>query len=319
MTFGLSFRLAAAMVFLVATTSLFAAEPAKPAARKPIGWGTPPAESQPKLVLWPEGAPGANGTDDEDRPWIWLYPAPADKANGTAVVICPGGGYGGLALGHEGNDVARWWNSLGVSAFVLKYRLAPNYRAPAPMQDVQRALRTVRAKAGEWKIDPHRIGVMGFSAGGHLASTAAVHFDDGLTESAADEQRDPIDAVSCRPDFAVLCYPVVAFGTEWVHGGSQKNLLGPEQDPKLVEFYANHKHVTPRTPPTFLFHTVEDAAVPPENSVLFFTGLRQAKVPVEMHLYEKGRHGVGLASDDAVLSSWSGRLKDWLMVRGLLK
>lgn len=302
----------AVVAFVWNTTS--AAESAKPEARKPIGWGTFPSDTQPKLLLWPEGAPGANGTEDEDRPWIWLYPAPADKANGTAVIICPGGGYGGLAVGHEGNDVAKWWNSLGVSAFVLKYRLAPNYRAPAPMHDVQRAIRTVRSKAADWKVNPQRIGVMGFSAGGHLASTAAVHFDDGMTDS-----KDPIDAVSCRPDFAVLCYPVIAFGTEWVHGGSQKNLLGPEQDPKLIEFYASHKQVTPKTPPTFLFHTVEDTSVPPENSVMFFSALRAAKVPTEMHLFEKGRHGVGLASDDAVLGSWPDRLKDWMLIHGLLK
>ena len=302
-----------ALVALFAT-SLGAAEPAKPAAKKPIGWGTFPTETQAKLLLWPEGAPGAQGTEAEDTPWIWLYPAPADKACGAAVVICPGGGYGGLATGHEGNDVAKWWNSLGVSAYVLKYRLAPKYHHPAPLDDAQRALRLVRSKAGEWKLDPQRIGVMGFSAGGHLASSLATHFDEGKTDS-----KDPIDSVSCRPDFAVLCYPVITFTQEnYMHAGSRRNLLGDKPDPELVKLMSSELQVTEKTPPTFLFHTAEDTGVPPENSVFFFQALRAAKVPAEMHIYQRGRHGVGLASDDAVLSTWSGRLKDWMMAGGLL-
>ncbi|MBN8626678.1 MAG: alpha/beta hydrolase fold domain-containing protein, partial [Planctomycetes bacterium] len=191
---------------LLFAADAFAAEPAKPAPPKRIGWGNFPPDNQAKLLLWPEGAPGALGKEEADTPWLWLYPAPADKANGAAVVVCPGGGYGGLAIGHEGNDVAKWWNSLGVSAYVLKYRVAP-YKHPVPLGDVQRAIRLVRSKADEWKLDPKRIGVMGFSAGGHLASSLATHFDDGQTDS-----KDPIDATGCRPDFAdgtpsLIVYP----------------------------------------------------------------------------------------------------------------
>jgi acetyl esterase/lipase len=265
------------------------------------------------MLLWPNGAPEAKGTDDEDKPALWVFLPEASKANGTAVVVCPGGGYGHLAYGHEGKEVADLLNKHGVAAFVLRYRLAPKYGQPAPMLDVQRALRTVRAGAEKWKLDPKRIGVMGFSAGGHLASTAATHFDAGKTEAS-----DPIDQASCRPDFAVLCYPVIAFGTEYTHRGSEKNLLGEAPDPSLVAYYANHQHVTPETPPTFLFHTNGDAGVLPENSVLFYLALRKAKVPAEMHIYEFGKHGVGLATDDPVLSTWSERLIDWMSEHGLV-
>jgi acetyl esterase/lipase len=264
--------------------------------------------------LWSAGAPGATGDTNFDKPALWRFPAPADRANGTAVVVCPGGGYGGLALGHEGKDVAEYFNALGVSAYVLRYRHAPRYKHPIPLGDAQRALRTVRANASQWNIDPTRVGIMGFSAGGHLASTLATHFDAGQSDAA-----DPIDRVSCRPDFAILCYPVVAFGTEFNHKGSQKNLLGESPDPALVESLANHKQVTANTPPTFLYHTNADAGVPAENSVLFYLALRQAKVPAELHIYEQGRHGLGLATDDPVLGTWSGRLTDWLKIHSLLE
>ncbi len=286
-----------------------AADPPKKAA--------PPKRVMPEMpepmLLWPSGAPGAVGGEDLDKPAIWVYLAPKEKANGTAVVICPGGGYGHLAYGHEGKEVADLLNSYGVSAFVLRYRLAPRYGQPNPMLDVQRALRMVRANASKWNIDPKRIGIMGFSAGGHLASTAATHFDAGKTESS-----DPIDQVSCRPDFAILCYGVIAMGTEFTHKGSEKNLLGENPDPKLVEFYANHKHVTSETPPTFLFQTTADAAVQAENSVLFYLALRKAKVPCEMHIYETGKHGVGLATDDPIVGTWSDRLIDWMRVHQLI-
>jgi acetyl esterase/lipase len=295
-----------------------AAEPAKPASTAPrrIGRGTPPADDHPKLLLYGDkAAPGAMGETDADKAWIWIYQAPADKANGTAVVICPGGGYGGLAIGHEGNDSARWYNSLGVSAFVLKYRLSP-YRHPVPLDDAQRAIRLVRAKADEWKVDKNRVGIMGFSAGGHLASTLATHFSEQGRTDAADE----VDHLSSRPDFAVLCYPVITFTKEAVmHAGSRRNLLGDAPDPKLFELLSNELQVTERTPPTFLFHTGEDKGVPPENSVLFYEGLRKAKVPAELHIYERGPHGVGMAENDAILGTWTGRLKDWLLTRGLLK
>jgi acetyl esterase/lipase len=266
-----------------------------------------------RISLWPGGAPGAQGNDEKDKPSITVYMPPASKANGCAVVVCPGGGYGALAVGHEGKEIGEWYNSFGVTAFVLRYRIAP-YRHPAPMLDVQRAIRTVRARAKEWRIDAERIGVMGFSAGGHLASTAATHFDKG--NSRAD---DPINRVSCRPDFAVLVYPVISLTTVYTHKGSRRNLLGKDPDTKLVKSLSNELAVTKETPPTFLMHTSGDTAVPAENSILFYLALRRAGVAAEIHIYEKGRHGVGLAKNDPVLSSWPGRLQDWLGVQGHLK
>jgi len=266
------------------------------------------------IPLWPEGAPGAVGREDADKPSLTPYVPPAERANGTAVVICPGGGYGFLALDHEGRQVAQWLYNRGVTAFVLKYRIAPRYHHPAPLQDVQRALRLVRSRAKEWNVDPRRIGIMGFSAGGHLASTAGTHFDSGKADA-----EDAIERASCRPDFMILCYPVISFTEPSTHVGSRTNLLGKNPDPKLVESLSNEKQVTPQTPPTFLFHTNEDKGVPAENSVLFYLALRRAGVPAELHIYEKGQHGVGLASGAPVLSTWPERLEGWLTVRGLLK
>jgi acetyl esterase/lipase len=269
---------------------------------------------RPMVLLWPEGAPGAVGTEDRDKPSLTIYlPSPA-RAVGTGVVVCPGGGYQNLALDHEGQQIAEWLNSMGVAAFVLRYRLAPRYRHPAPMQDVQRAIRLVRTRASEFGIAPDRIGVWGFSAGGHLASTAATHFDAGEASAA-----DPINRAGSRPDFAILCYPVITFANEYQHGGSRRNLIGENPDPQLVELLSNEKQVTPQTPPTFLFHTTEDKAVPPENSVFFYLALRKAGVPAEMHIYEQGRHGVGLGHTDVALASWSERLAQWMMIRGLLR
>ena len=214
----------------------------------------------------------------------------------------------------EGTQIALWLNSLGVSAFVLQYRIAPRYHHPAPLQDAQRALRTVRSRAKEWNVDPKKIGIWGFSAGGHLASTAATHFDDGKADA-----DDPIEKVSSRPDFAILCYPVITFEDPYCHKGSRENLIGKNPDPKLLESLCNEKQVTDKTPPTFLFHTGTDTAVPPENSVLFYLALRKAKVPAEMHIYEQGPHGIGLASKDPVLATWPDRLAAWLLVRGMVK
>lgn len=268
-----------------------------------------PAPEPPAQLLWPGGAPGALGTEDQDKPTLtpWIAKVP----NGQAVVVCPGGGYGALATDHEGRQIAQWLNSQGISAFVLKYRLGPRYHHPVMLYDVQRALRTVRAKAGELKVDPKRIGVWGFSAGGHLASTAATHFDAGKPGDA-----DMVERVSSRPDFAILSYPVLTLMQEqYVHKGSRKNLLGETPDPKLVELLSNEKQVTKDTPPTFLFHTDEDKGVPPENSILFYLALRKAGVPAELHIYEKGPHGVGLGWSDLSLSSWPARLADWLKRR----
>jgi acetyl esterase/lipase len=271
--------------------------------------------AEPKVeLLWPQGAPGAVGSEDRDQPTLSIYLPSTAKANGAAVVICPGGGYGALAVDHEGRQPAEWLNAHGVAAFVLKYRLGPRYHHPAPLQDAQRALRMVRARANEWQVDPNRIGIWGFSAGGHLASTAGTHFEEGKLDAG-----EPMERVGSRPDFLILCYPVITFTPPYAHLGSRNNLLGKEADPKLVEDLSNDKRVTARTPPTFLFHTNEDKGVPPENSVQFYLALRKAGVPAELHIYEHGRHGVGLAPKDPVLSSWPDRLAAWLEGRGLLK
>jgi acetyl esterase/lipase len=267
-----------------------------------------------RILLWPNGAPGAKGTAERDKPSITVYMPSAGKRNGCAVVVCPGGGYGHLAVGHEGRDIAEWFNAFGVTAFVLRYRIAPHYRHPSPLMDAQRALRTVRHNAKKWRVDPKRVGIMGFSAGGHLVTTAATHFDAGKSDAA-----DPIDRESCRPDFLIACYPVVTLTARYTHQGSKRNLLGNSPDPKLVKSLSNELQVTKNTPPTFLFHTVTDRTVPVENSVMFFMACRKAGVPVEMHIYERGRHGVGLAPKDPILKSWPGRLKDWLKLHGYLK
>lgn len=271
-----------------------------------------PAERKIEL-LWPGGAPGAVGQEPADRPTLEFFLPAAEKRNGTAVVVCPGGGYGALAMDHEGKQIGEWFNSLGVAAFVLKYRLGPRYRHPAPLQDAQRAIRYVRAHAKELNVAADRIGIMGFSAGGHLSATAGTHFDNGDAQAA-----DVLDRISSRPDFLILAYPVISFTESYTHKGSRRNLLGDNPDSKLVENLSNDKQVTPQTPPTFLFHTDEDAGVPPENSVAFYLALRRAKVPAELHVYERGKHGVGLAQKDPILSTWSARLADWLKTRGLI-
>ena len=270
--------------------------------------------SMPKAeLLWAEGAPAAQGTQDEDRPTLAPYIVPQGRGTGTAVIVCPGGGYEHLSMDKEGDQIARWLNSLGVTAFVLKYRLGPKYHHPVELGDAQRAIRTVRFQAAEYRVQPDRIGIMGFSAGGHLASTAGTHFDAGNAAAS-----DPIDRSSSRPDFLVLVYPVISFHPPYVHKGSLRALLGEQPDPKLVDELSNELQVTAQTPPTFLFHTSTDTTVPPENSALFYLALRKAGVPAELHIYERGPHGVGLAQTDEALSSWPARLADWLRGRGLL-
>jgi acetyl esterase/lipase len=274
-----------------------------------------PARGEGKLeLLWPAGAPGAKGESENDKPTISISLPPADKATGAAVVVCPGGGYGGLAMSYEGIEVGEWLNSFGVAALVLKYRhKGSGYQHPSPLEDAQRAIRTARARAAEWKIDPNRIGILGFSAGGHLASSAGTHFDKGKPDAS-----DPIERVSCRPDFLILCYPVVSFTTAYTHQGSKKNLLGENPDAKLVESMSNELQVTPETPPTFIFHTDADTGVPPENAVLFYMALRKAKVPAELHIYEKGPHGVGLGKKHPAVATWPDLCISWMRGRGLL-
>ncbi|MGE4002882.1 MAG: alpha/beta hydrolase, partial [Planctomycetaceae bacterium] len=269
------------------------------------------AEPPVPVMLWPEGAPGAVGDEETDRPSIRIYSA--EQPNGAAIVVCPGGGYAHLAMDHEGHQIAQWLNSIGVTAAVLKYRLGPRYHHPAPLTDAQRAIRYVRSHADELQVAPRRIGVMGFSAGGHLASTVSTHFDEG--EAAAD---DPIDRSSCRPDFTVLGYPVISFREPFTHTGSRKNLLGENPDPQLVESLSNETQVTEETPPAFLFHTAEDTAVPVDNSLAYFRALRSNNVPAELHVYQNGPHGVGLGVADPVLFTWKDRLADWLQTNGFL-
>jgi acetyl esterase/lipase len=274
--------------------------------------------SQDWQPLWSNGAPGSKGSAEQDVPALQHSPAPAAKANGCAVVVCPGGGYGGLAMDHEGKQIAAWLNERGIGAWILRYRLGTHgYHHPIQKGDVLRAIRTVRFKSKELGYDPSRIGVWGFSAGGHLASTAATHFDNGNTAAT-----DPIDQVSSRPDFAILGYPVITMAEDFTHKGSRKNLLGEERydNQELVELLSNEKRVTQQTPPSFIFHTVEDKAVPVENALKFFAALRANGVNAsEMHVYQNGRHGVGLAQDDPILSSWPSRLHDWLKLNKFAK
>jgi acetyl esterase/lipase len=266
------------------------------------------------LPLWSAAAPGAQGTADADTPAITVY-LPRTMAPGTpAMIVCPGGGYGALAANHEGRQVANYLNSLGMAAFVLRYRLGPKYHHPVQLGDAQRAIRTVRAKAAEWRIDPGRIGVMGFSAGGHLAMTASTVFDGGSAQAA-----DAVDRASSRPDFAVLGYPVISMTAPWTHQGSKRNLLGDAPDVELAKKLSGELAVTKDTPPTFIFQTNQDASVPAENSVHYYLALRQAGVPAEMHVFERGVHGVGLANNDPALSAWSGLLANWLRGRAAIK
>ena len=267
--------------------------------------------------LWPSGAPGAHGTSDRDIPALQFHPADKATANGCGVVVCPGGGYGGLAMDHEGAQIAAWLNKRGISAWILRYRLgSANYHHPIQKSDVLRAIRTVRHQAKSAGVDPARIGIWGFSAGGHLASTAATHFDAGNPSAP-----DPIDQISSRPDFAILCYPVITMDESFTHKGSRRNLLGKDRynNADLVELLSNEKRVTADTPPTFLFHTTEDKAVPVENALAFYTALRQHNINCELHVYQKGRHGVGLAQSDPVLGTWPDRLADWLKANDFLQ
>ena len=264
------------------------------------------------IVLWADGAPDAVGKEPADIPRLTPY-LPKGKATGAAVIVCPGGGYQHLAA-HEGGPVAEWLNSLGITAFVLKYRLGPRYHHPVQLRDAARAIRLVRARSSDWRIDPQRIGILGFSAGGHLASTAGTHLDSGNPDA-----QDPVDRVSSRPDFLVLAYPVISFDPAIAHRGSVRNLLGDNPAQALLDDLSNDLRVTADTPPTFLFHTDADTGVVPEHSIRFYLALRRARVPAEIHVFEKGPHGVGLALDDPSLGLWPTLLTNWLRGRGLLQ
>lgn len=265
-----------------------------------------------EFQLWTNSAPGAIGSDPEDIPTLTPYFASSTKATGAAMIVCPGGGYAFLSSTYEGSDYARWLKDWGISAFVLKYRLGPDgYHHPAQMLDAQRAIRYVRAHASDWDLDPNRIGIIGSSAGGHLAATTLVHFDSGNAGSP-----DPIEQVSCRPDLGVLCYPVITMDDTYTHEGSKTNLLGTNvTNSALVEYLSCEKQVTTETPPTFLFHTEADSKVPYQNSTMFSAALASNAVPYELHLYPDGEHGTALGSsygDTANYHPWTTECTRWL-------
>ena len=283
------------------------------------------------VKVWPDGVPGSK-TDNEYHeetiprkdgrlaylkvtdPELWVYLPDSVKANGTAVIICPGGSYRGLAIGHEGEDVARWFNSLGIVGIVLKYRLPSDSimeeKSIGPLQDVQKSIRIVRRRSREWGIDPHRIGIMGFSAGGHLAATASTMYDECVYELT--------DTTSARPDFSLLIYGVLSMQRSITHQGSFESLLGKDADSALVEKFSNELHVDKWTPPALLVHAADDHVVPVENSIRFFQALEKHSIPAELHIYEHGGHGFGLAPNGGTESAWPEACARWLRAHGWL-
>jgi len=290
------------------------------------------AEAPLVIPLWPEGVPAPVRTDvpatkgpvgpehvdaagrvtHVDTPTLTVVPAAIDRPTGTAVVICPGGGYVGLSREREGYQYARWLSGLGITSFILTNRLG-DYGHPAPLQDVLRAVRIVRSRAAEFKIDPARIGAMGSSAGGHLAASAGTLFDLPAGKTGA-----ALDAVSGRPDFLILMYPVITMADPAAHAGSRKALLGAHPEPELLALASLEKQVTAATPPTLLIHTQEDKSVPVENSILFYQALTRAGVPAEMYLFEHGSHGMGMRDGLGTASEWPKRAEEWIRGRGLL-
>lgn len=283
------------------------------------------AAEHPVIPLWPEGIPGVKPHTAPDvvdhtgrisevhEPALTVWSAPTDKANGTAVVICPGGGYAILSAQREGARYAEWLNSLGVTCFIVTSRLK-EYGHPAPLRDVLRAMRIVRSRAAEFGVDPQRIGIIGSSAGGHLASSAATLYDhaDGKTGAT-------LDAVSARPDFALLMYPVILMEGPHIHAGSRDNLISAHPTPELVALLSTDRQVTKQTPPMFIVHAQDDKSVPIENSLTFYAALRHAGVPVEMHLYEKGGHGFAMEATHPPTAQWPQRAETWLRSHGWLK
>ncbi len=249
------------------------------------------------------------------NPSLQVYPAPADKNTGTAVVVCPGGGYYGLSYVGEGIDVAKWLNQLGITAVVLHYRLPDDVimknKSIAPLQDGQEAIRIVRRNAKEWGINPHKIGIMGFSAGGHLASTVSTHFNEKVY--------NPIDSTSARPDFSLLIYPVISMDSTITHAGSRESLLGKYPSPEMVKHFSNALQVTAKTPQAFMIHSLDDGTVPVENSIEYALAMKKHNIPCELHIYEHGGHGYGLGKKNSgTESSWTNACEKWLEVKGFL-
>ena len=285
------------------------------------------------IKLWPNGIPNSKPVPsyykaqiDSNQYWTWekdisdptlgYYPAPANKSCGTAVIICPGGGYSVLAIIHEGSKIAKWLNTLGITAFVLKYRLPDTAiminKTIGPLQDAQRAMRIVRSNAKQWKINPHRIGIMGFSAGGHVASTLSTHYNQKVYKVK--------DSVSARPDFSLLIYPVISMRKSITHMGSRINLLGRHPSQALVRLYSNELQVNKNTPPAFLSQSMDDNVVPVQNSIDYALALHKYKIPVELHLYERGGHGYGMGRNPhETQSTWPEACAKWLQMHGLIK
>ena len=272
---------------------------------------SPSAEGHTVVLLWPDGAPGAKGKSDADKPSLTVF-LPNANPTRTGIIVAPGGGYEHLAMGYEGYDIARWLNAHGIAAFVLKYRIGPVYHHPIELGDAKRAIRTVRAHATEYGLASDHIGMMGFSAGGHLAATAATLFDPGDAKAA-----DPIDRQGSRPDFLVLGYPVITMEDPEVHQGSRKFLLGDHPTAEEERLLSANLQVTGVTPPTFLVATTDDKVVPVLNSVMFYSALVRVGVPAEMHLFAHGNHGFGLAKNNPEVRVWPELMLHWLEGRGL--
>ena len=272
-----------------------------------------PLPTAPAVPLWEGPAPESHGSTPNDTPRLYVYLPQNVTGSTPAIVIFPGGGYSNLAFEHEGINEAEWFQKKGIAAFILFYRLPANgYRHPVPLMDASRAIRLVRSRAAEWKVDPTKIAIMGFSAGGHLASTLDTHFDAG-----SDTAPDPVDRLSSRPDFAVLVYAVITMKDGITHQGSKQILLGPNPDPALVENLSNETQVTPQTPPTLLVHAADDHVVPIENSRLMYAALQKAGVPSDLQEYPHGGHGFGFGPKQKnAPPGWLDRAYDWLQAHG---
>jgi acetyl esterase/lipase len=270
------------------------------------------------MLLWPAGAPGALGDEDIDKPTLTVFLPVAANPTKTGVVVAPGGGYTHLAMEKEGFAFARWLNERGVAAFVLQYRLGMKYHHPVELEDAQRAIRMVRAHAAEYGVATDHVGMWGSSAGGHLAATAGTKFDAGKADASGSDASGLVERQGSRPDFLILSYPVITFHEPDLHRGSLKFLLGDSPDPALVDSLSAETQVTKETPPTFLFATTDDKTVPVINSVMFYSALVKAGVPAEMHLFQHGSHGAGLAPGNPQLSGWPDLLAKWMRERGYM-
>ena len=274
---------------------------------------TMPVTDKPFVYLWPDGAPNAVGDDELDKPRITVFEADAATATGAGIIVLPGGGYSKLAMGHEGMEVVAWLNAQGITAFLLQYRHGPRYLHPAALDDANRAMAIVRSRAATWGVDPQRIGMLGFSAGGHLAASTAIYAQSGKRLA-----RDPLERVNTKPDFLLLIYPMISLIRPNAHRGTLVNLLGEHPDPADREALSLDLHVDRHTPPSFLVHTTVDRSVSAENSVLFYLALLRNKVPAELHVYEHGKHGRGLGKAELAYSTWPGLCLRWLRARGVL-